>query len=30
LSGSGDVEVYGNPAERSTSRTGSGSVTYEE
>jgi hypothetical protein len=29
-SGSGDVEVYGNPAERSTSRTGSGSVTYEE
>ena len=30
LSGSGDVEVYGNPAERSTSRTGSGSVMYEE
>lgn len=28
LSGSGDVEVYGNPAERSSSRTGSGSVSY--
>lgn len=28
LSGSGDVEVHGNPAERSISRAGSGSVTY--
>lgn len=30
LSGSGDVEVHGNPAERSTSRAGSGSVSYVE
>lgn len=30
LAGSGDVEVYGNPAERSTSRAGSGSVSYHE
>lgn len=30
LSGSGDVEVYGNPAERSISRAGSGSVSYHE
>lgn len=30
LSGSGDVEVVGNPAERSSSRTGSGSVDYRE
>lgn len=30
LSGSGDVEVHGNPAERSLSRTGSGSVSYLE
>lgn len=28
LSGSGDVEVHGNPGERSVSRVGSGSVTY--
>jgi len=30
LSGSGDVEVYGNPAERSISRAGSGSVSYHD
>lgn len=30
LSGSGDVEVYGNPGERSTSRAGSGSVSYHD
>lgn len=28
LSGSGDVEVHGNPGERSVSRAGSGSVSY--
>lgn len=30
LSGSGDVEVHGNPGERSVSRAGSGSVSYLE
>jgi hypothetical protein len=30
ISGSGDIEVVGNPAERSVSRTGSGSVTFSE
>lgn len=30
LNGSGDVEVHGNPGERRTSRTGSGSVNYVE
>ena len=30
ISGSGDVEVRGNPAERSVSRAGSGSVTFTE
>ena len=30
ISGSGDIEVLGNPAERSVSRTGSGSVTFTE
>ena len=30
ISGSGDVEVHGNPAERTTSRTGTGSVSYVE
>ena len=30
ISGSGDVEVHGNPGERSTSRTGTGSVSYVE
>lgn len=30
ISGSGDIEVVGNPAERSISRTGSGSVTFTE
>lgn len=28
ISGSGDVEVHGNPGERTTSRTGTGSVNY--
>ncbi len=30
ISGSGDVEVTGNPAERSVSRTGSGAVTFSD
>jgi len=30
VSGSGDIEVHGNPGERSVSRTGSGSVTFSE
>lgn len=30
ISGSGDIEVLGNPGERSISRTGSGSVSFEE
>ncbi|MEX5748823.1 DUF2807 domain-containing protein [Massilia sp. X63] len=30
ISGSGDIEVVGNPAERSVSRTGSGAVTFSE
>ena len=30
ISGSGDIEVNGNPAERSVSRTGSGAVTFSE
>jgi len=30
ISGSGDIEVGGNPAERSVSRTGSGAVTFTE
>ncbi|NNG25762.1 GIN domain-containing protein [Telluria aromaticivorans] len=30
ISGSGDIEVLGNPAERSVSRTGTGSVTFTE
>lgn len=30
ISGSGDIEVFGNPAERSVSRTGTGSVTFSE
>jgi len=30
ISGSGDIEVVGNPAERSISRTGSGAVTFSE
>lgn len=30
ISGSGDVEVIGNPAERSVSRTGTGSVTFSD
>jgi hypothetical protein len=30
ISGSGDIEVTGNPAERSVSRTGSGAVTFSE
>lgn len=30
ISGSGDIEVTGNPAERSVSRTGSGSVTFSD
>jgi hypothetical protein len=30
ISGSGDIEVIGNPAERSISRTGSGSVSFSE
>ena len=30
ISGSGDVEVHGDPGERSTSRTGTGSVNYVE
>ncbi|SFD41960.1 GIN domain-containing protein [Massilia yuzhufengensis] len=30
ISGSGDIEVFGNPAERSISRTGTGSVTFSE
>ncbi|UVW27057.1 head GIN domain-containing protein [Massilia sp. H6] len=30
LSGSGDIEVFGNPAERSVRRTGTGSVTFSD
>lgn len=30
ISGSGDIEVTGNPAERSVSRTGTGSVTFSD
>ncbi|WP_020652360.1 head GIN domain-containing protein [Massilia niastensis] len=30
VSGSGDIEVHGNPDERSVSRTGSGSVSFSE
>ncbi|WP_288380777.1 GIN domain-containing protein [uncultured Massilia sp.] len=30
VSGSGDIEVHGNPGERSVSRTGTGSVTFSE
>lgn len=30
ISGSGDIEVTGNPAERSVSRTGSGAVTFSD
>ncbi|MFC0251851.1 head GIN domain-containing protein [Massilia consociata] len=30
ISGSGDIEVFGNPAERSISRSGSGSVTFPD
>ncbi len=30
INGSGDVEVYGNPPQRSVSRTGSGDVTFND
>ena len=30
ISGSGDIEVHGNPGERSVSRTGTGSITFSE
>jgi len=30
ISGSGDVDVYGSPAQRSVSRTGSGDVTFND
>ncbi|MGH8854856.1 MAG: GIN domain-containing protein [Telluria sp.] len=30
ISGSGDIDVYGNPAERSVSRTGTGSITFSD
>ncbi|RZJ84349.1 MAG: DUF2807 domain-containing protein, partial [Massilia sp.] len=30
ISGSGDIEVIGNPGERSVSRTGSGAVTFTD